>query len=994
MQIFRFAAIWALLVVFPSTAFAQASIAGIVRDTSQAILPGVTVEASSPALIEKVRTVVTDATGQYRIVDLRPGTYTVTFTLPGFSTVKREGIELTGTFVATVNGELRVGALEETITVTGETPVVDVQSARTQQTLSQELLTAIPTARNYQNLHVLVPGVSVTAGSQDVGGAGGDQQIYFAAHGGDVRDSKLLVNGLSVAAPVSNGGRTMYVPHAATSEEVSITTSGGLGEAETAGVVVNLVSKDGGNTFSGSMFGTGATEGMVSSNYDQALKDAGLRAPNKVKNVFDYEGTLGGPIRKDRLWFFFDMRYNGAANWVAGMFVNKNAGDPAKWNYEPDLTKPVFSDQFWLSESLRLTWQPTPRNKISVSAEDQLRCVGCSQNASVTSSPEANQKGTTHPNNLFQLVWTSPFSNRILLEAGLSIFRHRYGSEPFPGQSNPDLIRVTEQGGLIPGLTYRASIGVESRSWAATYPTRASITYTSGAHSMKFGYNGTYYIQSSDSNSLLGIAYRFRDGVPNQLTVSAHPSSYYMHPHMGGLYAQDQWTMNRLTLAGGLRYDYFTTRFPASQLGPTRFVPTPLVFPEEHGAHLQDITLRGSAAYDVFGNGKTALKVSLGKYVLAQDNTSSLQGAAAAPMARIALSTSRAWNDANRNFVPDCNLTDLAANGECGAAADQTFGKAVFTTRYDPEILKGWGIRPYNWAFDIAVQRELLPRVSANVGYFRRWFGNFVVAADQARPFSAYTFFDLPVPTDPRLPISGVVKGFFDVNPDRFGVVDNLVTAASNYGKQTKEWNGVDVSVNARLSDVLLQGGVSTGRESRNICEVAAKYPNVLSNANIFTGNREGSGLSIPMQYCDAKGTFLTQIKLLGSYTVPRIDVQFAATVQSIPGQDIQASYTAPNAVVAPLLGRNLSGNAANTTLNLLPQLTYYSDRVNQVDFRAAKILRFGPRRVQAALDLYNALNSNVVQTYNPSYSPTGSWRVPTGILPGRVIKVSAQLDF
>jgi hypothetical protein len=994
MKLCRFVPVYVLFLLFPSTVLAQASIAGFVRDPSQAVLPGVTVEASSPALIEKVRGVVTDATGQYRIVDLRPGVYTVTFTLPGFSTVRREGIELTGAFAATINAEMRVGAIEETITVTGETPVVDVQTARTQQTINSAVLTAIPTARNYQNLHVLVPGVSVAAGSQDVGGAGGDQQVYFAAHGGDVRDSKLLINGLSVAAPVSNGGRTMYVPHAATSEEVSITTSGGLGEAETAGVVVNLVSKDGGNTFRGSLFGTGATEGMVSSNYDQALKDLGLRAPNKVKNVFDYEGTVGGPILTDKLWFFFNMRYNGAANWVAGMYANKNAGDPTKWNYEPDLAQPSFADQFWLSESLRLTWQVNERNKIAISGEDQLRCVGCSQNASATSSPEANQKGTTHPMNLIQAVWSSPVSNRVLLEAGASAFRHRWGSEPFPGTVNPDLIRVTEQGGLIPGLTYRAPIGVESRSWGATYATRASITYTSGAHSMKFGYNGTYYSQSTDGNSLLGITYRFRDGVPNQLTTSAHPFSYYAHPHMGGFYAQDQWTINRLTVAGGLRYDYFTTRFPASQLGPTRFLPTALVFPEEQGADLNDITLRTSAAYDVFGDGKTAVKVSLGKYVLALDNTSALQGAAAAPMARIALSTSRSWNDANRNFVPDCDLTNLAANSECGAAADQTFGKAVFTTRYDPEILRGWGVRPYNWAFDVSVQRELLPRVSANFGYFRRWFGNFVVSADQAKPASAYTFYDLPVPNDPRLPVSGVVRGFFDVNPNRFGVVDNLVTAASNYGKQTKEWDGVDLSVNARLSNVVVQGGVSTGRESRNICEVAAKYPNVLLNANVFTSVREGSGLPIPMQYCEATGKLLTQLKLLGSYSVPRIDVQFAATLQSIPGQDIQASYTAPNAVVAPLLGRNLSGNAANATLNLLPQLTYYSDRVNQLDFRAAKIFRFAGRRLQTAFDMYNALNSNVVQTYNPNYNPTGAWLVPTGILPARVIKVSAQFDF
>src|SRR2546427_2757005 len=144
----RSAAVVLVLLLLPAVAYAQAAITGVAKDASGAVLPGVTVEAASPVLIEKVRSVVTDGTGQYRIVDLRPGTYTVTFSLPGFSTVKRDGIELSGTFVATVNGDLKVGALEETITVTGETPIVDVQSAKVQQTVSKEILGAIPTSRN------------------------------------------------------------------------------------------------------------------------------------------------------------------------------------------------------------------------------------------------------------------------------------------------------------------------------------------------------------------------------------------------------------------------------------------------------------------------------------------------------------------------------------------------------------------------------------------------------------------------------------------------------------------------------------------------------------------------------------------------------------------------------------------------------------------------------------------------------------------------------
>ena len=980
------------VVLFPSIVLAQASIAGNVRDTSQAVLPGVTVEASSPALIEKVRSVVADGTGQYRIVDLRPGTYTVTFTLPGFSTVKREGIELTGTFVATVNAELRVGALEETITVLGETPLVDVQSAKTQTVISDEVLSAIPTSRNYQNLHMLTPGVSVTAGNQDVGGAGGDNQISFSAYGGNFRDSRTQVNGLMVGDPQVGGGRSMYVPHAGSSEEVSITTSGGLGEAETAGVVVNIVYKDGGNNHRGTLFGAGATEGMIGSNYTQALRDAGLRAPNKSKNIFDWEGTYGGPVFEDKLWFLLNARWHGASNYEP-IWVNRSAGDPTKWTYDPDFDQQVIKDQFWRSASLRLTWQATSVNKFSVFYEDQFRCVGCKNNGTATSTPEASGRAPSHPNRVGQLIWTSPLTNRVLLEAGGGIRGLRYGQNPFPGHFNPELIRVQEQGGLIPGLNYRAPGTQIFKNWLASYPSRASITYTPGAHSMKLGYNGTFYIQQSAASSMgeTGLSYRFRDGVPNQLTQNIHPFDYWTHANQWGLYAQDQWTVKRLTLGGGVRYDRFTTDYPEARIHG-RFLPVPFVFPETKGFRLHDITPRLSAAYDLFGDGKTALKMNLGKYVMAQDSNGAPFGpASGAPANRLARSADRSWADANRNYIPDCDLFNLAANGECGAASDQNFGRPVVSTVYDPD-LNGWGVRPDNKTFDVTLQRQLLPRMGASVSYHRRWFGNFIVTDNRATTASDYTLFDLPVPNDPRLPVSGVVTGFSNVNPDKFGQVDNYVTRAKNFGNQTEQWNGMDFTMNARLQDVTMQGGLSTGRASRNDCEVRAKVPELPVTPNpLQTGPPPGAA---PLAYCDLTEAFQTQIKFLGAYTIPRIGVQVAATLQNIPGQDIQAVWAAPNAAVAPLLRRDLSGRATNITLNVLPPNTYFSDRTTQLDMRFAKILRFYGTRSQISLDLFNALNANTVQTYNSNYLPTGAWRTPNGVLAPRVVKVSGQIDF
>ncbi len=1012
MRFWRVVATVASLLVLPSVAFAQATIAGSVKDASGAVLPGVTVEAASPALIEKTRTAVTDGEGQFKIIDLRPGTYSVTFTLAGFSTLKRDGIELTGTFTATVNAELKVGAVEESITVTGETPIVDVQSAKTQSVLTNDIVTAIPTARNYQNLHVLVPGITIAAGNQDVGGSGGDQQIFFHTHGGSDFDSRVQVNGLMVGDSSVGGGRTLFIPSVGTAQETAITTSGGLGESETAGVVVNIIQKDGGNTFKGSAFATGAGGGMISNNYDDSLKAQGLRAPNNAKSLYDFEGTFGGPLKKDRLWFFSDARFHGNYNYIAGMYPNLNAGNVKAWTYAPDLSNQSLLHSYWPSESLRLTWQATPRNKFVGYYEDQLRCVSCAGGAagiwgggSATQAPEAAGHGIiAHPSNVGQIIWTSPVSNRVLLESGFSVRQVRWGNEPIAPANDPALIQVSAQGGSIPGLSYRAC-NCGGKSGIFTYAARASITYTSGSHSAKFGYNSTLFNQDRVTNNPNALSYRFTTpdpgGVPNQLTMSATPFWYRVNVYTGGFYAQDQWTLNRLTLGGGVRYDLFFTHFPAAQVGPTRFMPVPLVFDDTSYAHLQDLTPRMSAAYDVFGTGKTAIRMSFGKYLVAQDGGASPLGQGAAPVARIPTSINRAWTDSNNNFIPDCDLLNLnaqnltASGGDvCGVASNLNYGKQVFSTNYDPNFLRGWGVRPYNWELDLSVQHQILPRVSVTVGYFRRWFGNFAVTNNLALAPSDYNTFNLPVPNDARLPISGTLTGFTDVSPAKTGQVNNFVTSASSFsGGVTDHWNGVDFTVNARLKDVNLQGGVDTGKEATDFCSLATQIPSL--QTQFLTGGQFSSvGGQTPLQYCKNDGVFLTQVKMLGSYLVPKVGVQVAATFQNIPGQQTQAVWATPNATVQPLLGRALSGGAANTSLALLPVNTYFGPRVSQLDFRASKILRFGRTRSQVSVDLYNALNSNTVQTFNSAYLPTGTWNIPTLILPARVVKVSAQFDF
>jgi hypothetical protein len=414
----------ACIVLLPTVAFAQAVIAGTVKDPSGAVLPGVTVEATSPALIEKMRSAVTDGTGQYRVEDLRPGVYTVTFSLPGFNTHKREGIELTGSFTATIVAELKVGELAETVVVSGETPVVDVQSARREVTLKNDLIQSIPRVRSYNALVVVVPGV-VTNLNDTVTGTATTQ---FPIHGGRNNEGRMTIDGLNIGNPVGGNQPPQYTADIGNSQEVTFTTSGGLGESENAGLVMNVVPKTGGNAIEGAIYFSGTGEKLQSDNFTQEIKDAGLAAPTPYTKVYDLNAAFGGPIMKDRIWYFVNARTQGNTRTIANIFYNRNAGNPAAWTYDPDPNEPAYSDRTWENASGRLTWQATARNKIGVFWDEQRICRKCDgMTQGITDparvSPEAIGVQSVIPMRVYQVTWSSPRTNRLLLDAG-------YGGAP------------------------------------------------------------------------------------------------------------------------------------------------------------------------------------------------------------------------------------------------------------------------------------------------------------------------------------------------------------------------------------------------------------------------------------------------------------------------------------------------------------------------------------------------------------------------------------
>src|SRR5262245_14039093 len=412
----------AVVVSVPMVAFAQATLSGVVKDASGGVLPGVTVEASSPVLIEKARTAITDGTGRYQIVDLRPGTYTVTFTLQSFSVVKRDGVELSGTGTTTVNADLKVGDLQETITVTGEIPTVDTQSSVRNAVLNKDIIDALPTSRNAFSLGVLIPGMNVRNGFgpvTDVGGATGPDTLALSIHGGKTEDQRLLVNGVALSTMIGGGWGGGAIPNATGLSEVAYDYSAVDASISTGGVRINFIPRDGGNRFSGTIAGNLATDGWQPDTFDTVTR-ASTTFPNfrasTVKTNGEFNPGASGPIVPDKVWFFASGRYQVANTYVTGMFLNKNANDPTKWTYDPDTSHPATYNRDWHVYQGRFTWQAATKHKIGITVDQEDTCT-CNNNVSGLVAPEAGTEFNFPLQRFVQLDWSSPVTNRLLVEA-------------------------------------------------------------------------------------------------------------------------------------------------------------------------------------------------------------------------------------------------------------------------------------------------------------------------------------------------------------------------------------------------------------------------------------------------------------------------------------------------------------------------------------------------------------------------------------------------
>jgi hypothetical protein len=1037
----RMVPVIAWLALMPAAAFAQGTLTGVVRDGSGGVLPGVTVEAASPALTEKVRTVVTDGSGQYRLIDLTPGTYSLTFTLPGFSTVKREGVELGGSATLTIPVDMRVGGLEETITVTGETPVVDVQSVRRETVLSSDTIAAIPATRTVGSLLNATPGLTV----DNNGVAVTPTMTFFSARGGQTNEGRMAVNGMTVAAAFNGGGVSSYILDTVNVDEVSVVVSGGMGESDTGGPVMNLVPKGGGNRFSGQAFINQAGDWSRSSNIDDDLRAVGISDPPGIITSYDTSVSYGGPIKRDKLWFYGSYRKLNTETNVEGIVANANAYDMSRWDWAPDNNTKARQSQGRVMYIGRVTAQPTARHRFSFNHEYQVRCEGsplkvetdgCHTRGSdwiaagaATMSPEAGTPYFDFPYYVTQATWTSPMTSKLLLEAGYTRFSYYHAGGP--GQIPPDGIfgiTVTEQSTAVNPATGRPYVPRANYQYRAlanyndNYGNpnnwRASTSYVTGAHSLKVGYQGSYLVSNTTNkvNPTL-LQYTFNQGQPVSFLMRLPEWQTADRTATSSLFVQDTWTHGRLTLQGALRFDRAWSWSPADGNGTTQtsvLNPAAISFDRTVSvAGFNDLTPRLGVAYDVFGNGTTAVKFNMGHYLDAATNDSAFTRNnpasvynATTQAGRTVTNVTRNWSDTDGDRVVDCDLLNFAAQSAqdtCGALTGENlnFGRSGGNlTRVNPATLEGWGVRENDWQWGVTVQQQIVPRVSIEVGYARRWFQGFTVTDNTLRNPSQYDAWTINAPTDSRLPGGGgyPIRVYTPTAAAAALAASNYITFESDFGAtRDSYYDGIDVTLNGRLRQGLnFQVGTSTGRSVLDTCAIDTKVD------------------TPDPRFCRNDAPFLTTLRGLVSYVIPKVDVQLSGTFRSQPPTELGiadtsvgptmngATWNVPNTVVQGLLGRLPPGALATgtTAVRLLDgeNRLFVGGRRNQVDLRIAKIIRFGSTRLDAGLDLNNVFNTNYATAYQATYqygvANGGTWLDPTSVYTPRYVRLNLTASF
>jgi hypothetical protein len=971
-----------MLLGLPAVALAS-GIAGTVKDGTGAVLPGVTVEVASPALIERVRSAVTDGNGAYQVVDLAPGTYSVTFALEGFNTVRRQGIELPSDFTATVDVEMKVGALEETITVSGASPVVDVQSTVKAQVLSRELLDSIPTGRTAQSYGQLVTGVTMAA--PDVGGARSMSQAGAQVHGMAGKETVVTLDGIQLNGMCGDGSTQAY-SNAQAYEEMVFQTSGAGADFSAGGMRQNMVPRAGGNEVHGSFAAYGSRHTWQASNITDDLIARGLTKGDSLDGLYDAEGGVGGPIRKDRLWTFAAARRISANNAVADTFY-------------PDGSQGVSDQHVW-NISDRMTWQVTRSNKLTAYADRVSKFIGHDM---VAGYDPVTASRVWEPSKLYmqgQAKWTSTMTSRLLLETGYSQYQAYRHTTYQPGIEKPYFspewyATATHQDTSL-GTTWEAAPGGNYYLMPTRRFFSSAVSYITGTHNMKFGVQDTWGFLEQGTQLNADLFQIYQNGVPTQAALKNTPErDRFVMNGQWGIFGQDSWNLKRMTVNVGLRWEYFKSSIDLETAGNGRFVDARSYGPETMPVW-KTLAPRFGVTYDLFGNAKTALKFSANKYML------SATDGVAADYNPMRLQTQNVdWRDLNGDDIAqgergcvyltagcELNFAQLPANfGVIKPGCQVVYSPGSIpcgTDQVDPDIE-----RPYNVQYSVGVQHELMPRVSVSGNFFRTRFHNAYLKVNTARTAADYT------PVQIASPIDGSSITMYNVSAAKVSAVQNLNTTAPNNSTVDKT---IELSFNAKLGRGLtLFGGYAAEQTVTNSCD-----PTNDPNTSIYCDQSKldvpwlGSfklACSIPVkwglqlgaafqsyQYIYANGSGVAEgTTTLGTVWNITRTTRYAA--------DCKGACT-PGALVNP--GMTVS----SMNVPLVAPNTEPTDRINQLDITIGRWFAVNGVRVQPQFSMFNALNNRAVFGVRSMNYGTSSYLQPATVLQPRLVRLEVQVKF
>ncbi len=1095
MRLGRFLAVAAaVLLLAPAVAVAQSSIAGTVTDDTGGVLPGVTVEASSDVLIEGSRVVFTDGTGNYNIIDLRPGVYSVVFTLPGFGTQVRDQLVLGADVALPIDVQMSVGSVEETITVSGETPVVDVQQVQRIEVMTRETQEAIPTGRSMWSYALLIPGVKVH--KPDVGGTAGVQQSEMMGRGLDASNTTIEVDGMMINTMISDGRYQAYL-NPMLAAETSYTTSGQGAETQTGGLRINMIPNEGGNQFSGNWF-TGFTPGnWQADNLGDLAQAQGIRQATGVDLIYDNNGAIGGPVFRDRLWFFSTGRWNGVNNQITN-------------SVNPDYTQGLDNNTIH-SANVRLTWQVTQQHKFSTMF-DKVRKRRFSQHGPGTDLNTASSSWTSPHYDTGTAKWTGTLSNRMLAEFGFSLiyedwdpgyYRYRedgnlifqevpesmatcFSTPCFPEVGSaqhmaqmpismggdPWYSQVAVNDGRL-GMLYGARNDGENNNYTHRWAYQSALSYVTGSHSFKFGMNFTnghnrhtrnsngglslYYDDGAnprgrlitDSPLLYGVDWFNCDhpqaqanldagtpcgltGTPDYVRIQNFPSfESYKLDYNGGFYAQDSWTVDRLTLNYGMRVDFAAVSIPEAPKGEGRFVPAQLQPGRERStlpSFGPDFSPRLSVAYDVFGDARTALKFGWNKYVRDVGGNLARRYSYGASVFE-----NRDWYDCHMNAAGDActgmnpygsNYDGVAQNWEIGAIQSATFGSITDPT-FTPNLDNF--AREYNRIWTVGIQQEVFPGISLSGEYRQRAYAN---TWDTDNPNWTFANYGADANGNP-LPEYAGVNHFQVARP--YPMVGNFTAFSIDEAVRTNTVGRTDRTMGPGYSNVYrgfelsLQGRLPGGGTLFGGWSVEDTGRTTIYgyDTNGGAGSRYGGEVNgcsdilergddpTQLRFCDAGAyprPYRHEFKLSGTqpFSMPVLgDLQAGFSLQAYPGglgdwgglqeglyvhrtstNDLYRTYSVelygqPGHCVAPcVLGQEIIpsglGNIERSTggawypmvpLSSVKFLPYWT----QLDVNLQKVFNIGTWRYDTRFSFYNVLNNGVVLEHTGSRNARGS---------------------